>query len=1814
MHLSPVRSVISCLSVLLACFAVLLPAVRAGTVYTESITAVGTASTVVIASDTARDGVLVNGEFRFTGGQATSVDYYRVGIIMVDEANAPVPLVGGVVASGMSVVFTPRFRVSGATATIPMNGFKVQPTARLSQDKRYRVGLLLQEETSGGFPPTTSYVTRATLVQTRANQYWHFTSTTSADASLNILASYTSVGSLGVESGVAIRSVPGKEGFRFRVNADLRRYDAFAETLPAEPPYFPEALTIRYTATLTNTTTGQAVALVNGGVTETSDTMDAFTITGGVRVPVAKSLDRDIMIQPVNPNAIFPTHTFSLGVKLETVQQGGTTVNLGTRTLAGLKLMSLNGNMRFGHVQATFTAVSNNPAAGTVTDIGVERFVVQVTFPAGSGSLPSYQGRAWSGGPLNVIYWSNGELTLSGSQTVEIASATSGTTGGVSWSRGPVVLSTSGLHAQGSEMTLPAGFGVAFDPISRRHKGKIAIEIGLDQDLNPSGEAGFVLPGSASRFYFSHEKLPATVGYRHVYWRVEEGEIYGKTEDSTTFVRREEQQALQTTGSNFQLEDGTKGERMANDGYLAFAKGVAGSVSEFVIKVSPEGRALLNCKVDATHDGFDAHFPRGVTVSPGRTTMSFVNSLISGQVEQNPADGAELTYSTIADDSPACVQNSGPNTQRTISFLTKSGIWSITPDGGLRSPGTVTTTDIAWGLNGTGGFTHRVLSLQSGVMHTAGWTLATSVYGVTPQSGAGYLPAAMLLSGHGSPADGSIVERPWKKGYDPALAQTSAELAATGRADYPGFNFRVGADGSLRGRSIVANSPVGPYGLKPYAKYYIRRSGVSGVHDSVTADVQPLPPFYGYEMTLNRFGWAYLDNATVAPGMVRGNVRLQGPSNIEIPFKDLTLTSTGEFSGAELADPGERTLDYWNLKIRTEGMSFATSQACVPGSAFLVLDVTALMPAVTDEPLQGRLGFNTNGTLVTLAQAGESGVDSRFTLPSGIRLKGEAGGYYGLTPVTKAALSAWTPSTVPVGFTSFAGALAVPFFDDIPVHIHATASADGSETSLYHVTGGWTGSAGESFFNNANFDPTFRGYPQGISLEQYRENSDKRYQPVARRNWRGIQMDYPLEWSAGLRTFTSAGDDVDKLLVIEVEHQVQKLTSEGCAITFGAGFETPQLSVSALMAEQLTGGLMDALPGADDLLTGVNGLEDMLSSRFERMIGSALDTALAPVADQIHAALADHYSGPQNFSGLNANVFAATEGQMITRLSGIAAPNGAVQLQVVAALDDAIGACDIALDIVGTPGSRGSIINVARELGRIGGEGEVVISPEVMAQAESTLAQVQTMLEEVRQRLEDTRSQSALLTNISTAFANASNTASANAINRIVSFYKAERDVTGRYMAEFSPAQHRAKILSLLKESITGGVMAQAVQPLVRGLFTELRDQFRGAIDLVFGEINRVLNRAVKGLIAAGAEEFRDLAEKTGVPESAAAGVGDFMAAARIDGYARIHGEEIQQIRLNGRLKLKVAVTLAVDGYFELNNYESGIPNTSCRNPGAVAMDVAVGAHAQADFGPTAKVEVSLDGKFSFDGQNRLSGLDGSFDLRANMPVKEASFERFVAKFGFGGGTGYISGLVSGRVYAVAAQGACFFGTTRNKANISLIDEDTRALLGYPAPALPGLPDTGCMTTPLTGFYTGLEAGISVNSIFGIPDSCMLSLMGHMGSASFCFFQNREDGIYVMPGIRYMLGLSGRVLCIIGLEGRGAVAAMAKIPVPSLATALNNPASFLGHLDEAEAFGTGRVTLRGELGVSPFSISKSATLRLNMHISKDDGVDVDVIY
>ncbi|MCH1923191.1 hypothetical protein L9G15_27655, partial [Shewanella sp. A3A] len=76
----------------------------------------------------------------------------------------------------------------------------------------------------------------------------------------------------------------------------------------------------------------------------------------------------------------------------------------------------------------------------------------------------------------------------------------------------------------------------------------------------------------------------------------------------------------------------------------------------------------------------------------------------------------------------------------------------------------------------------------------------------------------------------------------------------------------------------------------------------------------------------------------------------------------------------------------------------------------------------------------------------------------------------------------------------------------------------------------------------------------------------------------------------------------------------------------------------------------------------------------------------APVADQIHAALADHYSGPQNFSGLNANVFAATEGQMITRLSGIAAPNGAVQLQVVAALDDAIGACDIALDIVGTPG------------------------------------------------------------------------------------------------------------------------------------------------------------------------------------------------------------------------------------------------------------------------------------------------------------------------------------------------------------------------------------------------------------------------------------------------------------------------------------------------------------------------------------------------
>jgi hypothetical protein len=260
-----------------------------------------------------------------------------------------------------------------------------------------------------------------------------------------------------------------------------------------------------------------------------------------------------------------------------------------------------------------------------------------------------------------------------------------------------------------------------------------------------------------------------------------------------------------------------------------------------------------------------------------------------------------------------------------------------------------------------------------------------------------------------------------------------------------------------------------------------------------------------------------------------------------------------------------------------------------------------------------------------------------------------------------------------------------------------------------------------------------------------------------------------------------------------------------------------------------------------------------------------------------------------------------------------------------------------------------------------------------------------------------------------------------------------------------------------------------------------------------------------------------------------------------------------------------------------------------------VKTEVTVGAHGKGIFG-VLPVEAALEGKFSFGAGGDLTGLDGSLDLRSKLQLKQISIDRVALKFGFGSGEAYISARVAGKVDFVSAEVFAFFGRTRNPMAFDLIDRDTKKLL-----TAPGLDANGCFTSPIIGFYTGAEATVSINEFFRIPDTCLLSLHGIVGSGNFAFVQ---AGM-LTAGYRTLIGIDGEVLCIVHVHGEIGYAISATIPIPLPGE------GFVAGFNDLSLSGTGRLSVSAEIGICPFCVDFSKDFSVVARISPGDGVSVD---
>lgn len=122
----------------------------------------------------------------------------------------------------------------------------------------------------------------------------------------------------------------------------------------------------------------------------------------------------------------------------------------------------------------------------------------------------------------------------------------------------------------------------------------------------------------------------------------------------------------------------------------------------------------------------------------------------------------------------------------------------------------------------------------------------------------------------------------------------------------------------LSGHSLAVNMSKG--------RLYARRAGVTGITFSGNLGSEPFD-YMGYDLTLKRFGAAFLDNLPVESGTSADSLSIPSPSNVLFEFaadSAMSLRGCGDpGDGGGLENPGqEKTLAYWGADFYPDAVTF----------------------------------------------------------------------------------------------------------------------------------------------------------------------------------------------------------------------------------------------------------------------------------------------------------------------------------------------------------------------------------------------------------------------------------------------------------------------------------------------------------------------------------------------------------------------------------------------------------------------------------------------------------------------------------------------------------------------------------------------------------------------------------------------------------------------------------------------------------------------------------------------------------------------------
>lgn len=1705
-----------------------------------------------------------------------------------------------------NTVMTTNTTVMGSITTVPdtrtVSGH-VTPSATLPLQPGvlYRLRAQLYENTAG---------LQDTQTGVSGRTYLHFTGTDPASNDRNALAEVTSVT---IDRAWLLQTNPVWTTIPVTVGYTIHRYDRW-DTTPQSV-----GLGVTLLPTLRNDDSG---AVENTVVTNAVFTVniDGHDNSGTPPAPVSVSGTRTIYL---DPDAVLKPQKHILDVQISHIEipSSSTVKTGGTLASPSTHLAHFTGKLSFGGIVTHFSDISSTPfVIPSVVVPGVIQSIMRIDPKSSSGSVDGVSGWNYGDGTMiNVVLDEFGNATYTGDRTFGMFTYTSGTVllypastparfgtlNGVQFRRdGDITLDTTGAHGE-LVARLPTGIGWT----SNRYEGLLSDQVDyglrdLNQDLAPL-DATLNEFFAAGSFYLHEETKPIYIETLALVWDTVLGEFRGGNLSAAHSIR---QPLLDFMASyNASYADPSVAEKKSND--HVYNKVTAAAYPK--VKTGVSGGGELTAVLSITAAMFKTHMPYNTEVNYGSlSAITITDDLITPATSHlNTASAVAVNYNQHCQD--ALEQGCGTSVTSGVTVTPTTGKLDFTSDGGLHTTGIVTMSALSWGAipkavpTDPQTYAHQVTTLFPSANFLMAGTFLRGDQNTLLDEDA---PAFMLLSGY-DPADLTAPERP----------ATAAYLA--GLADYAGTNFRCDT-GSHSGLSMLQGDPFGAYTLTTRSKYYVRTSGVTGIHEAPAGGFPGTATIGGYQFTLDSFGFSFLSTEQ-EDSRTSGELDLPAPTNFTLDFTEMKLSCLGAVESLEITGAGTVTkeFDFWDCNFTPYTATFVSTSTCDPGAGTTFVLGFGAYASHFENEIVGALGIEGDGTFLTptehTALAPDGDVPTRIRLPGSLSLVGSTGETYEFFPSQQAYLN--DDAGVTEGFWSLFGAIDVPFFRDMQVHLH-TRCVKTDTTSVLYIMGGWPSQgwleSGVDPFIATTFDHGNDGYT-GASLAEYRDYSTvdpmmpEKYRPRAQQDWLGdiINFDYPLKWSNTAFNFTGLGPITKDVVVVHTQHELVYMDAENAEITFGVRYDgLPEISLTNFVfnaVDDATGVSSAFVTAAGDkvfgaLENGVDEFADALSDSAENLLGKALDAVTAPVLDNLITALKVKISsgvytqleleaiitahvgpGSQLTTALN------TLDDTITNTNGFLYDLDARLAKIEQGIDSVIDQVtvdpDTGVNLPVEQVANGLLkqVNVDGELRRIvfealSGALVDVLSDAVDAssieedlaaliqEAEPTLAAITTTLQDVRDLVSEVRNQIQNATDLGEEIQDIINNVSGGQIEIAslnVSVDLAVKEIvlsaTTQDLARLDDLadEWRDQIAQEIKDAFYATQLVADIQEAVKERLYDLQASFNEAVDSAFAALNKAIRDALSEVLA---ELDTAIADTIG-------DFGDKLGAGSLTGYAHINGDSLDELRIDGVFELNVPDPMTINAYLQIKELDSDGPAGCASAAGALLTEVTIGT-TDMDLGWVGLgadgVRADMSVKFGLTG-NIPSSMGGAFEMTEGT-ISFETFEiyKLAASVMFGTSENYIAAAIGLRFGEFDVAGGVFLGRSCDLEPLKLIDP-------LVADVVP--------TSSITGIYA---YGEGTFPIYG-TGTCFFQISAKAGAGVFYF---QEGPTY---GGRMTLGIFGEALC--------AVEVGAEI---SLAGSKSG--------DSYNFAGYGRVT--GKAGACPLCVK--ANFQVDLRYSDSSGWDV----